>query len=58
MYFYFPETSGLSLEELTFIFEDKALADRAAVAVEKVVHHEGMPEKVAAAATTVEKSGV
>ena len=53
----FPETYGRTLEELTFIFEDKALADRAVVAVEKVIHHEDMsvvpasePEKTGRAA--------
>ncbi|KAJ9606427.1 hypothetical protein H2200_009388 [Cladophialophora chaetospira] len=39
VWFFFPETSGRTLEELAFLFEDKALADKAVVAVEKVVHH-------------------
>ena len=42
VWFMFPETFGRTLEELAFIFEDKALADQAVVAVEKVVHHEDM----------------
>ncbi|KAI8631614.1 general substrate transporter [Xylariaceae sp. FL1651] len=41
VYFFFPETFGRTLEELAFLFEDKALADEAVHAVEKVVgHHE------------------
>ncbi|KAL0944580.1 MFS sugar transporter [Colletotrichum truncatum] len=40
VYFMFPETAGRTLEELAFMFEDKALADQAAGAVEKVIHHE------------------
>ncbi|ETI29288.1 hypothetical protein G647_01741 [Cladophialophora carrionii CBS 160.54] len=40
VWFFFPETAGRTLEELAFLFEDKALADKAVVAVEKVVHHE------------------
>ncbi|KIW26295.1 uncharacterized protein PV07_09400 [Cladophialophora immunda] len=42
VWFFFPETAGRTLEELAFLFEDKALADQAVVAVEKVVHHEDM----------------
>ena len=42
VWFMFSETFGRTLEELVFIFEDKALADKAVVAVEKVVHHEDM----------------
>ncbi|KAI0190367.1 general substrate transporter [Xylaria flabelliformis] len=37
VYFFFPETFGRTLEELAFLFEDKALADEAVHAVEKVV---------------------
>ncbi|UKZ74651.1 hypothetical protein TrVFT333_002321 [Trichoderma virens FT-333] len=40
VYFMFPETAGRTLEELSFLFEDKALADQATMAVEKVVHHD------------------
>jgi sugar porter (SP) family MFS transporter len=39
VYFFFPETFGRTLEELAFMFEDRALADQAVAAVEKVVHH-------------------
>ncbi|KAH7103946.1 general substrate transporter [Auriculariales sp. MPI-PUGE-AT-0066] len=39
VYFFFVETFGRTLEELTFLFEDKALAQQAVDAVEKVVHH-------------------
>ncbi|KAK2059127.1 general substrate transporter [Colletotrichum caudatum] len=42
VYFMFPETAGRTLEELAFLFEDKALADQAVGAVEKVIHHEDM----------------
>ena len=40
VYFFFPETFGRTLEELSFLFEDRALADRAVAAVEKAIHHE------------------
>ncbi|KAI1505987.1 guanine deaminase [Biscogniauxia marginata] len=40
VYFVFPETFGRTLEELAFLFEDKALAEEAVRAVEKVVGHE------------------
>ncbi|KAI5468144.1 general substrate transporter [Mariannaea sp. PMI_226] len=43
IYFLFPETSGRTLEELAFLFEGKDLSERAVIAVEKVVHHEDMP---------------
>lgn len=39
-YFMFPETYGRTLEELAFLFEDKALADEATHKVEKQLHHE------------------
>ncbi|KAF9881638.1 MFS sugar transporter [Colletotrichum karsti] len=42
VYFMFPETAGRTLEELAFMFEDKALAEQANGAVEKVIHHEDM----------------
>ncbi|KAK1252108.1 hypothetical protein MKX08_003295 [Trichoderma sp. CBMAI-0020] len=45
VWFLFPETAGRTLEELTFLFEDKTLADRAVMAVEKAVHHEDMGAK-------------
>lgn len=40
----FPETYGRTLEELAFLFEDKALADEATMKVEKQIHHEDNPE--------------
>ncbi|KAK4151654.1 general substrate transporter [Chaetomidium leptoderma] len=40
VYFMFPETFGRTLEELAFMFEDKALADEAVAAVEKVVNQD------------------
>ncbi|KAI1827593.1 guanine deaminase [Xylaria intraflava] len=41
VYYFFPETFGRTLEELTFLFEDKALADEAVHAVEKAVANAG-----------------
>ncbi|PSN67945.1 major myo-inositol transporter iolT [Corynespora cassiicola Philippines] len=38
VYFMYPETYNRTLEELTFLFEDKALADQAVAAVQKQVH--------------------
>jgi len=40
IYFCYPETSGRTLEELSFLFEDKALAEQAVESVEKVVHND------------------
>ncbi|KAH6719810.1 hexose transporter-like protein [Leptodontidium sp. MPI-SDFR-AT-0119] len=39
IYVFYPETSGRTLEELAFLFEDKALTDQAVAAVEKQIHH-------------------
>ena len=36
----FPETYARTLEELAFLFEDKALAEEATMKVEKQIHHE------------------
>ncbi|KAI1330018.1 guanine deaminase [Xylariaceae sp. FL0255] len=46
IYYFFPETYGRTLEELAFLFEDKALAEEAVHAVEKAVgqHHEELNE--------------
>lgn len=38
VYFMYPETSGRTLEELAFLFEDKALAEQAVIAVENRLH--------------------
>ncbi|KAH8587111.1 lactose permease [Bisporella sp. PMI_857] len=38
IFFMYPETSGRTLEELAFLFEDKELANQAVVAVEKQIH--------------------
>ncbi|KAK1255584.1 hypothetical protein MKX07_007843 [Trichoderma sp. CBMAI-0711] len=46
VYFLFPETAGRTLEELSFLFEDKTLADQAVMAVEKVVHHDEVDKVV------------
>ncbi|KEF52586.1 uncharacterized protein A1O9_11429 [Exophiala aquamarina CBS 119918] len=40
VWFLFPETSNRTLEELAFLFEDKALAEQAVMAVEKVVNND------------------
>lgn len=57
IYFMYPETSGRTLEELAFLFEDKELADQAVVAVEKQIHHEDMGDEKRGIAH-VEESGV
>lgn len=41
IYFLWPETSGRTLEELAFLFEDKDLAEQAARVTEKQLHGEG-----------------
>lgn len=46
VYFFYPETHGRTLEELAFLFEDKALADRAVEAVEKQIHYGGEKDDV------------
>lgn len=46
VYFFYPETSGRTLEELAFLFEDKALADKAVEAVEKQIHFGGEKDDV------------
>jgi len=38
------ENSGRTLEELSFLFEDKALAEQAVESVEKVVHSDDAME--------------
>ena len=40
IYFLWPETSGRTLEELAFLFEDKDMADQAAAATDKQLHSE------------------
>jgi len=39
IYFLYPETSGRTLEELAFLFEDSSLNDRTVAAVEKQIHY-------------------
>ncbi|KAG4034490.1 hypothetical protein MFRU_003g04510 [Monilinia fructicola] len=59
IYFFYPETQGRTLEELAFLFEDKALAERAVVAVEKTIqsdHREGLGrEEVSLASAPTKK---
>jgi len=45
IYFLWPETSGRTLEELAFLFEDEELAHQATAAVEKEIHHEDMEKQ-------------
>jgi len=45
IFFFYPETYGRTLEELTFLFEDKDLADKSVIAVEKQIHHEDMGDE-------------
>jgi len=40
IYFFYPETYGRTLEELSFLFEDEELVDKQVVAVEKTIHHD------------------
>ncbi|KAJ5475719.1 hypothetical protein N7539_008006 [Penicillium diatomitis] len=39
IYLFFPETSGRTLEELSFLFEEKSKADQVAAAVHKEIDH-------------------
>ncbi|KAL6710091.1 hypothetical protein ACN47E_009882 [Coniothyrium glycines] len=58
VHFMYPETYNRTLEELAFLFEDKALADKAVAAVEKTVnegHVEGI-EDSKTGTTTVERA--
>ncbi|KAJ4410773.1 hypothetical protein N0V91_001701 [Didymella pomorum] len=59
VYFMYPETYNRTLEELTFLFEDKALADEAVKAVEKQVneaHVDGEEHGNKTHITTVERA--
>ncbi|KAF1846445.1 major myo-inositol transporter iolT [Cucurbitaria berberidis CBS 394.84] len=59
VYFMYPETYNRTLEELAFLFEDKALADEAVKAVEKQVnetHHEGITEHGKDETNTIERA--
>ncbi|KAJ8118520.1 hypothetical protein OPT61_g517 [Boeremia exigua] len=59
VYFMYPETYNRTLEELTFLFEDKALADEAVKAVEKQVntaHMDGEEHGNKTHVTAVERS--
>lgn len=47
VYFLFPETSGRTLEELAFLFEDKDLAEQAGRATDKQLHAGDGPAEVA-----------
>jgi hypothetical protein len=40
IYFLWPETSGRTLEELAFLFEDKDKAEQAAAATDKQLQHD------------------
>ncbi|KAI0024252.1 general substrate transporter [Xylariomycetidae sp. FL0641] len=56
IYFLWPETSGRTLEELAFLFENDERAHKATEAVEKEIHHDHAeaPEKGAVSATKQE----
>ncbi|KAH9882225.1 hypothetical protein J1614_001397 [Plenodomus biglobosus] len=59
IYFMYPETYNRTLEELAFLFEDKALADEAVKAVEKTVnvgHIDGVTGHEKTGVSTVERS--
>lgn len=47
VYFFYPETHGRTLEELSFLFEDKSLADNVAREVEKQLYYDERPGKQA-----------
>ncbi|KAH8818195.1 lactose permease [Hyaloscypha sp. PMI_1271] len=47
VYFFYPETHGRTLEELSFLFEDRLLADNVARAVEKQLYYDERPGKQA-----------
>jgi MFS family permease len=44
VFFFFPETYNRTLEELSFMFESKDLADKQILAVEKQIHHDDSGE--------------
>ncbi|CAG7966026.1 unnamed protein product [Penicillium nalgiovense] len=48
IYFFFPETAGRTLEELSFLFEDKEKANEVAAAVHKQLDEDDEKEKVTA----------
>ncbi|KAJ5817487.1 MFS sugar transporter [Penicillium robsamsonii] len=48
IYFFFPETSGRTLEELSFLFEDKDKANEVAAAVYKQLDEDGEKKAVTA----------
>ncbi|KAJ5984750.1 MFS sugar transporter [Penicillium canescens] len=48
IYFFFPETAGRTLEELSFLFEDKDKADEVAAAVHKQLDEDDEKKKVTA----------
>ena len=55
IYFLWPETSGRTLEELAFLFEDKEKAEQAAAATDKQLHSEaGVVEKDGTGVVTIE----
>ncbi|KAH8165410.1 hypothetical protein CIB48_g2822 [Xylaria polymorpha] len=45
IYFLWPETSGRTLEELAFLFEDDERAHKAAKAVENEIHHDSVSDE-------------
>ncbi|CAI7643805.1 MFS sugar transporter [Penicillium manginii] len=47
IYFFFPETSGRTLEELSFLFEDKDKANEVAAVVHKHLDNDDEPKRAA-----------
>ncbi|KAM7198534.1 general substrate transporter [Rhypophila sp. PSN 637] len=56
VYLLYPETSGRTLEELAFLFEDSSLNEKTAAAVEKQIHY-GDSTDGAGTAGSAEKEG-
>jgi len=54
IYFFYPETQGRTLEELAWLFEDKALEEKAVVAVEKTIHFDIGNDHIGKPGTEVE----
>jgi len=54
IYFFYPETQGRTLEELAWLFEDKALEEKAVVAVEKTIHFDTGNDHIGKPGTEVE----
>ncbi|KEY74578.1 hypothetical protein S7711_10072 [Stachybotrys chartarum IBT 7711] len=58
VYFLYPETYGRTLEELTFLFEDESLKERAGAAVEKQMTYGDSPEHIETTRTEAQTKNV